>query len=58
MMQRIYRCLTVEGILVDEDVTFANLKDLIYNILSSLFGENAGKVQAFIFSIYRTISRS
>ena len=30
----------VEGILVDEDVTFANLKDLIYNILSSLFGEN------------------
>lgn len=30
----------VEGIYVDEDVTFANLKDLIFKIIHSLFGEN------------------
>ena len=30
----------VEGIYVDADVTFANLKDLIHKILSSLFGDN------------------
>ncbi len=30
----------VEGIYVDEDVTFANLKDLIHQILHSLFGKN------------------
>ena len=29
----------VEGIFVDEDVTFAHLKDLIYKIIHSLFGE-------------------
>jgi phenylalanyl-tRNA synthetase alpha chain len=30
----------VEGIYVDEDVTFANLKDLIFKIIHSLFGED------------------
>ena len=30
----------VEGIYVDEDVTFANLKDLIHKILHELFGED------------------
>jgi phenylalanyl-tRNA synthetase alpha chain len=30
----------VEGIYVDEDVTFANLKDLIHQILHNLFGNN------------------
>ncbi len=30
----------VEGIYVDADVTFANLKDLIHKILNSLFGDN------------------
>jgi phenylalanyl-tRNA synthetase alpha chain len=30
----------VEGIYVDENVTFANLKDLIHNILHDLFGDN------------------
>ena len=30
----------VEGIYVDENVTFANLKDLIHKILHELFGDN------------------
>ena len=30
----------VEGIYVDENVTFANLKDLIHNILHEIFGDN------------------
>tara|TARA_B100000212_G_scaffold299813_1_gene244664 strand:+ start:409 stop:1134 length:726 start_codon:yes stop_codon:yes gene_type:complete len=30
----------VEGILVDENISFAQLKDLIYKIVHSLFGEN------------------
>ena len=30
----------VEGIYVDKDVSFANLKDLIFKIVHSLFGEN------------------
>ena len=30
----------VEGIFVDENVTFANLKDLIHQILHELFGDN------------------
>ena len=30
----------VEGILVDENISFAQLKDLIYKIVYSLFGEN------------------
>ena len=30
----------VEGIYLDENVTFAQLKDLIYKIIHSLFGEN------------------
>ena len=30
----------VEGIYVDENVTFANLKDLIHQILHELFGDN------------------
>jgi len=30
----------VEGIYIDEDVTFANLKDLIHQILNNLFGKN------------------
>ena len=30
----------VEGIYVDEDITFANLKDLIHQILYDLFGDN------------------
>ena len=30
----------VEGILVDENIRFAQLKDLIYKIVYSLFGEN------------------
>jgi len=30
----------VEGIYVDENVSFANLKDLIYKIIYSLFGED------------------
>ncbi len=30
----------IEGIYVDENVTFANLKDLIYQILHELFGDN------------------
>ena len=29
----------IEGILIDENVSFANLKDLIYKIVYSLFGE-------------------
>jgi len=29
----------VEGIYVDKDVTFANLKDIIYEIIHSLFGK-------------------
>lgn len=32
----------VEGIYVDEIVTFANLKDLIHKILYELFGDNVG----------------
>ena len=31
----------IEGILIDEDVSFAHLKDLIYKICHSLFGEEA-----------------
>jgi phenylalanyl-tRNA synthetase alpha chain len=38
----------VEGIYVDENVSFAQLKDLIYKIIYSLFGEGI----EFIFSIY------
>jgi phenylalanyl-tRNA synthetase alpha chain len=30
----------VEGIYIDEDVTFANLKDIIHQILNKLFGDN------------------
>jgi phenylalanyl-tRNA synthetase alpha chain len=30
----------VEGIYIDEDVTFANLKDIIHQILHKLFGDN------------------
>ena len=30
----------VEGIYVDEDITFANLKDLIHQILNKLFGDS------------------
>ena len=30
----------IEGIYVDKDINFANLKDLIYKIVNSLFGEN------------------
>ena len=30
----------IEGIFVDENVTFAHLKDLIYKIIHSLFGED------------------
>ena len=30
----------IEGILVDENISFAQLKDLIYKIVHSLFGEN------------------
>ena len=30
----------IEGIYVDKDVSFANLKDLIYKIIGSLFGKN------------------
>ena len=30
----------IEGIYIDEDITFSNLKYLIYEILLSLFGEN------------------
>ncbi len=30
----------IEGIYVDKDVTFSNLKDLIHQILHNLFGEN------------------
>ena len=30
----------VEGIYVDENVTFANLKDLIHQILHNLFGKD------------------
>ena len=30
----------VEGIFVDEDVSFANLKHLIYQIVYSLFGND------------------
>jgi len=30
----------IEGILVDENISFAQLKDLIYKIVYSLFGEN------------------
>ena len=30
----------VEGIYVDDNVSFAQLKDLIYKIIYSLFGEN------------------
>ena len=30
----------VEGIFVDEDVSFAQLKDLIYKVIYSLFGED------------------
>ncbi len=30
----------IEGIYVDKDVSFANLKDLIYKIIESLFGKN------------------
>jgi phenylalanyl-tRNA synthetase alpha chain len=29
----------IEGIYIDQDVSFAHLKDLIYKICSSLFGE-------------------
>ena len=29
----------IEGILIDENVSFAHLKDLIYKIVYSLFGE-------------------
>ena len=29
----------VEGILVDEEITFANLKDLIHKIVHEIFGE-------------------
>ena len=31
----------IEGIFIDEDVSFAHLKDLIYKICHSLFGEDA-----------------
>ena len=31
----------IEGIFIDEDVSFAHLKDLIYKICHSLFGEEA-----------------
>jgi phenylalanyl-tRNA synthetase alpha chain len=30
----------IEGIYVDENVSFANLKDLIYQIINALFGDN------------------
>jgi phenylalanyl-tRNA synthetase alpha chain len=30
----------IEGIVVDENVSFANLKDLIYQIINALFGDN------------------
>ena len=32
----------IEGIYVDENVSFANLKDLIHQILNKLFGDNVG----------------
>ena len=48
---RVYRCDSdpthspmfhqIEGLYVDEDVNFAHLKDLIYKICHSLFGEEA-----------------
>ena len=30
----------IEGIYIDRNVSFSNLKDLIFKIISSLFGEN------------------
>ena len=30
----------IEGILVDENISFANLKDIIYKIIQALFGQD------------------
>ncbi len=48
----------VEGIYVDENVTFANLKDLIHQILHQFIWKRCpDKISPFIFSFYRAICR-
>ena len=47
----------IEGILVDKNISFAHLKDLIYKIVHSLFGEDIElRFRPSLLSIYRTIS--
>ena len=41
----------VEGIYVDENVSFSQLKDLIYKIIYSLFGEDVGGSYAILCTI-------
>ena len=44
----------IEGIFVDENVTFANLKDLIFKIVNSLFGEDVQL--GFVLRIFPLLS--
>jgi len=61
---RVYRCDSdmthtpmfhqVEGLLVDEHVSFADLKGLIAEFLQSFFrGRPCSQIQAFLFPVYR-----
>ena len=45
----------IEGIYVDKEVNFAQLKDLIYKIVHSLFGANIKLCSSLLFSIYRAL---
>ena len=40
MMQHICQCFIKLKVYVDEEVTFSQLKDLIYKIVYALFGQN------------------
>ena len=43
----------IEGLCVDENINFSDLKLIIKYFINNLFGKNT-KISSFIFSIYRT----
>lgn len=49
----------IEGLVVDENVSMANLIDTINVFIKELFGERVpNKIQTSLFSVYRTFNGS
>jgi len=47
----------VEGLYIDENVSFADLKQTLYHFVQELYGGYAGAIPPVIFSVYRAIGR-